>query len=316
MSIIDSLSIILLPWETTEFSHQRHLFPFIFQIHYSKNLISRKQARKLMIPTSDKFYEAIDAPVNRRSEGLPQNVLGTSPFHSPSRFLFLARSASRTSWLGAASARSSSWWVGGSVGPSGGMAPGGGRGIITGGPAAAPSGRARPPDVWWRELWAAIGPLLGRFVDSVATGGCTAADIDRSTPPSSTGRQPPEAPLPLTAGRIPPPPGSGAYGRYSSSLRASSCNRVEKQFRRAYRRPIVSPRRPMMVCLELESLCDVNFESRRRLTFQIGYKSANIDKFVGHSKDNSCEVHPVRSGLRENWWNSWIISWIIARQRS
>ncbi|KYM86664.1 hypothetical protein ALC53_03814 [Atta colombica] len=46
-----------------------------------------------------------------------------------------------------------------------------------------------------------------------------------STPPSSTGRQPPEAPLPLTAGRIPPPPGSGAYGKYSSSLRMSSCSR-------------------------------------------------------------------------------------------
>lgn len=153
-----------------------------------------------------------------------------SPFHLPSKFLFLARSANRTSWLGAASARSSSWWVGGSVGPSGGIATGGGRGIITGGPAAAPSGRARPPDVWCRELWAAIGPLLVRFVGSVATGGCTAADIDRSTPPSSTGRQPPEAPLPLTAGRIPPPPGSGAYGKYSSSLRASSCNRVEDQF--------------------------------------------------------------------------------------
>lgn len=154
-----------------------------------------------------------------------------SLFHSPSRFLFLARSANRTSWLGAASAKSSSWWVGGSVGPSGGMAPGGGRGIITGGPAAAPSGRARPPpDVWCRELWAAIGPLLVKFVGSVATGGCTAADIDRSTPPSSTGRQPPEAPLPLTAGRIPPPPGSGAYGKYSSSLRMSSCSRVKEQF--------------------------------------------------------------------------------------
>ncbi|KYN11803.1 hypothetical protein ALC57_15944 [Trachymyrmex cornetzi] len=51
-----------------------------------------------------------------------------------------------------------------------------------------------------------------------------------STPPNSTGRQPPEAPLPLTAGRIPPPPGSGAYGKYSSSLRMSLCTRVEEQF--------------------------------------------------------------------------------------
>jgi len=121
------------------------------------------------------------------------------------------------------------------VGPSGGIAPGGGRGIITGGPVAAPSGSARPPEVWCRELWAATGPLLVRLVGSVATGGCTAADIDRSTPPSSTGRQPPEAPLPLTAGRIPPPPGSGAYGRYSSSLRAGSCNRVSSVFRRVRR---------------------------------------------------------------------------------
>lgn len=137
--------------------------------------------------------------------------------------------------MGAASARSSSWWADGSVGPSGGIAPGGGRGIITGGPAAAPSGSARPPEVWCRELWAAIGPLLVRLVGSVATGGCTAADIDRSTPPSSTGRQPPEAPLPLTAGRIPPPPGSGAYGRYSSSLRVDSCNRVRSVFRRIRR---------------------------------------------------------------------------------
>ncbi|KYQ56779.1 hypothetical protein ALC60_04378 [Trachymyrmex zeteki] len=54
--------------------------------------------------------------------------------------------------------------------------------------------------------------------------------VHRSTPPSSTGRQPPEAPLPLTAGRIPPPPGSGAYGKYSSSLRMSSCSRVKEQF--------------------------------------------------------------------------------------
>ncbi|KYN32809.1 hypothetical protein ALC56_12874 [Trachymyrmex septentrionalis] len=52
--------------------------------------------------------------------------------------------------------------------------------------------------------------------------------VHRSTPPSSTGRQPPEAPLPLTAGRIPPPPGSGAYGKYSSSLRMSSCSRIEE----------------------------------------------------------------------------------------
>lgn len=157
----------------------------------------------------------------------PIHANDLSVIHSPSRFLFLARSASRTSWLGAASARSSSGWAepGGSVpaGPSDGIAPGGGRDIITGGPVAAPSGKARPPpDVWCRELWAAIGPL------AAATGGCwTAADIDRSTPPSNTGRQPPpEAPLPLTAGRIPPPPGSGAYGRYSSSLRTSSCDRV------------------------------------------------------------------------------------------
>ncbi|EFN64916.1 hypothetical protein EAG_03306 [Camponotus floridanus] len=56
-----------------------------------------------------------------------------------------------------------------------------------------------------------------------------------STPPSSTGRQPPEAPLPLTAGRIPPPPGSGAYGRYSSSLRTRSCNRVSSNSRRRSR---------------------------------------------------------------------------------
>lgn len=167
-----------------------------------------------------------------------ENFLIACPlFHSPSRFLFLARSANRTSWLGAASARSSgSWWADGRVaGPSGGIAPGGGRGIITGGPVAAPSGKARPPDVWWRELWAAIG-TLGPVGSVAATGGCTAADIDRSTPPSRTGRQPPVAPLPLTAGRIPPPPGSGAYGRYSSSLRTSSCNRVRSNSRRRNRR--------------------------------------------------------------------------------
>ncbi|KAK9293930.1 hypothetical protein QLX08_011283 [Tetragonisca angustula] len=88
------------------------------------------------------------------------------------------------------------------------MAVAGGRGIITG-------GNASPPGVWWSGLCGG-GPLLGS-VGSVAIG-CTAADMDRSTPPNSTGRHPPEPGPLLTAGRIPPPPGSGAYGKYSSSI--------------------------------------------------------------------------------------------------
>ncbi|CAD1475614.1 unnamed protein product [Heterotrigona itama] len=102
---------------------------------------------------------------------------------------------------------------------------GGGRGIITG---AEPSGgNASPPGVWWSGLCGG-GPLLGSVgsVGSVATG-CTAADMDRSTPPNSTGRQPPEPGPLLTAGRIPPPPGSGAYGKYSSSINQQAVSRQQ-----------------------------------------------------------------------------------------
>lgn len=260
----------------------------------------------------------IDVPVNRTSRRSSVEFSWISPFHLPSRFLFLARSASRTSWLGAASAKSSSWWVGGSVGPSGGIAPGGGRGIITGGPAAAPSGRARPPDVWCRELWAAIGPLLVRFVGSVATGGCTAADIDRSTPPSSTGRQPPEAPLPLTAGRIPPPPGSGAYGKYSSSLRASSCNRVEEQVPgeivALHAWLSLRDQRSVSAWTARSSLCNIDdfYQLRRKLTNRL-----QISECWGGSSLNTGDTWEMIhagcccSGLRENWWSRWIVSWIV-----
>lgn len=140
----------------------------------------------------------------------------------PSKFLFLARSARRTSWLGAASAKSAaSWCEGGNEGPKGGIAVVGGRGIMTG--AEPNAGNASPPAVWWRGLCGGGGPELGS-VGSVATG-CTAADMDRSTPPNSTGRHPPEPGPLLTAGRIPPPPGSGAYGKYSSSINRRGISR-------------------------------------------------------------------------------------------
>ncbi|KYN00784.1 hypothetical protein ALC62_08467 [Cyphomyrmex costatus] len=73
-------------------------------------------------------------------------------------------------------------------------------------------------------------PINGRPTEIDNKPSVKAILVHRSTPPSSTGRQPPEAPLPLTAGRIPPPPGSGAYGKYSSSLRMNSCNCVENLF--------------------------------------------------------------------------------------
>ncbi|KOX75703.1 hypothetical protein WN51_12030 [Melipona quadrifasciata] len=102
------------------------------------------------------------------------------------------------------------------------MVVAGGRGIITG---AEPSGgNASPPGVWWSGLCGG-GPPLGS-VGSVATG-CTAADMDRSTPPNSTGRHPPEPGPLLTAGRIPPPPGSGAYGK-NVSLQSGRRKNLEK----------------------------------------------------------------------------------------
>lgn len=124
--------------------------------------------------------------------------------------------------MGAASAKSAaSWCEGGNEGPKGGIAVVGGRGIMTG--AEPNAGNASPPAVWWRGLCGGGGPELGS-VGSVATG-CTAADMDRSTPPNSTGRHPPEPGPLLTAGRIPPPPGSGAYGKYSSSINRRGVSR-------------------------------------------------------------------------------------------
>lgn len=64
----------------------------------------------------------------------------------PSKFLFLARRANRTSWLGAASAKSAaSWCEGGNEGPKDGMVVVGGRGIITG--AEPNGGNANAPGV-------------------------------------------------------------------------------------------------------------------------------------------------------------------------
>lgn len=124
--------------------------------------------------------------------------------------------------MGAASAKSAaSWCEGGNEGPRGGIAVVGGRGIMTG--AEPNAGNASPPPPWWRGLCGGGGPELGS-VGSAATG-CTAADMDRSTPPNSTGRHPPEPGPLLTAGRIPPPPGSGAYGKYSSSINRRGISR-------------------------------------------------------------------------------------------
>lgn len=133
--------------------------------------------------------------------------------------------------MGAASAKSAaSWCEGGNEGPRGGIAVVGGRGIMTG--AEPNAGNASPPPPWWRGLCGGGGPELGS-VGSAATG-CTAADMDRSTPPNSTGRHPPEPGPLLTAGRIPPPPGSGAYGKYSSSINRRGISRGTKEARSCF----------------------------------------------------------------------------------